>query len=305
MEFNTKKVENNIRNDISASITRCCNEAINECRLRGNSIKEPDLVAFIIKHLPNDLFNSLHAYCPDIEFNVTGVFCHQKPLADYGSTPCPELGDLLLVYIEENEYGEKRCNSLLLQAKRVTDNIHPIYSSEKHQLKLYSEWPIFKYKKAGKINGTERDIIPKTINNGAQYLMMKFPYNDEKLFGCAIPSHKLVFSNKLSENILNLLKFSTGRTFEYIHPVDDDWTNMIWDLLNVAKGAKFKSKNSGIAGEDRLFLETYGDVMNQEFLFTDDYGIETDQIINEISLVPMLLIHGRYGDDFVNNCYDY
>lgn len=226
-------------------------------------------------------------------------------MADFGSTPCPELGDLLLVYIEENAYGERICNSLLLQAKRVTCNNYPIYRGEEHQLKLFSEWPSYKYKRAGKLNGIERNIIPKTINNGAQYLMMKEPLDDEKLYGCAIPSNNLVFGNKLSENILNLLKFTTGRTFDYIHPVEDDWTNMIWDLMNVAKSAKFNRKNSGIAGEDRLFLEMYGDVFNHEFEFLDDYKIENIQLSDEVGVIPMLLIQGKYGDDYKSHYYGF
>lgn len=300
MEFNTKKIENNFRNYIAASITRSCNEAINNCSLRGRHVEEPDLVAHIIKELPHDLFKSLHAYSPTFKFNVTGVYCHQKPLADFGHTPCPELGDLLLVYIEENAYGEKKCNSLLLQAKRVTYNRYTIHQNEEHQLKLYSEWPIFKYKRAGSLNGVERNIIPKTINNGAQYLMMKEPLDDEKLYGCAIPSKNLVLGNKLSENIINLLKFSTGRTFGYIHPVEDDWTNMIWDLLNVAKSAKFNRKNSGIVGEDRLFLEMYGENFNEKFELLDDYNIDNIQLSDEVGVIPMLLIQGRHGDDSEN-----
>jgi hypothetical protein len=227
------------------------------------------------------------------------VFCHQKPLADFGSVPCPELGDLLLVYIEEDQSSEIKCNSLLLQAKRVTKSSYTIYGHEEHQLKLYKEWPTFKYKRAGKLNGTERNIMPKTINIGAQYLLMKKPYNDEKLYGCAVPSNNLVFGSKFSQSILNLLKFSTGRAFDYKHPVEDDWTNMIWDLLNVAEEAKFNRKNSGIAGEDRLFLEMYGELRDEMFRFRNDY-IEKNQINNEEGIMPMILIQGKNKGNYKN-----
>lgn len=60
MEFNTKKIENNFRNDIAASITRSCNKAINNCSLRGKHVEEPDLVAHIIKELPYDLIHYIH-----------------------------------------------------------------------------------------------------------------------------------------------------------------------------------------------------------------------------------------------------
>lgn len=296
MEFDTKKAENNFISDISDSITRSCNEAIKNCDKRGNPVEEPDLIAHIIEQLPRDLYNSLHAYSASFIFNVTGVFCHQKPLADFGNIPCPELGDLLLIYIEEDQNTEKRCNSLLLQAKKVINSTYTIYRNEEHQLKLYKEWPTFKYKRAGILNGTIRNIVPKSINIGAQYLMMKAPYDDEKLYGCAIPSKTIVFGNKLSQTILSLLEFSTGRAFDYKHPVDDDWTNMIWDLIDIARTTKFNRRNSGIVGKDRLFYETYGETDGETddwmLKLVDEY-LDANQIENEEGIMPMILIQGK------------
>lgn len=42
-------------------------------------------------------------------------------LANYGVGKRPELGDILLVYIEENKYSVKKCNALLMQAKKQTE----------------------------------------------------------------------------------------------------------------------------------------------------------------------------------------
>lgn len=289
MEFKSKRQEKPFLDYVSNAITRSCTMAINNSK--SYLPHEPDFVAYIIKNLPLDLYNALKANS-SYQFDVAGVYCHQKPLVDYGMKPCPELGDLLLVYIEENPSGEKRCNSLLLQAKRTISNSFPI--QDKHQLKLYKEWPKFRYKRAGKLNGIERDIIPKTINSGAQYLMMVGACDKDKLFGCAVPNDTIEFGRKLSENILNLLTFTSGRTFDYNHPVADDWTNMIWDLIDIAKKAKFKRNNSGIAGEDRLFLERHSDL---SFDDTMDFFIDDEQNIYDISMIPILVIKSKLDNN--------
>jgi hypothetical protein len=58
---------------------------------------------------------------PDLQFSVHGVYCHQKPLADFSaskpSTNAVEIGDLLVVYRFIDENDKEILNSLLLQAK--------------------------------------------------------------------------------------------------------------------------------------------------------------------------------------------
>ena len=78
----------------------------------------------------------------------------------------PEMGDLLLIYKEVNRKGN-RYNALLLQAKK-TSNIYnsPVDPHDKHQLALYTQWPKFRYHRAGILNGQERSICPKTVSTG-------------------------------------------------------------------------------------------------------------------------------------------
>lgn len=40
-----------------------------------------------------------------------------------------------------------------------------------HQLELYKNWPEFTYHRAGYLNEKKRNVLPKTINDGAQYLL--------------------------------------------------------------------------------------------------------------------------------------
>lgn len=103
MQF--EKNEKNIKKDIASGITRCMN-AIFLKHSCGNP-QEPDFVAELVNSLPQDIYNTLKVYAPHYRYAISGIFCNQKPLANYGGVKNPELGDILLVYIEENKYFVK------------------------------------------------------------------------------------------------------------------------------------------------------------------------------------------------------
>lgn len=127
-------------------------------------------------------------------------------------------------------------NSLLLQAKISSSPLLKIHQNERHQLELYKNWPEFTYYRAGNLNGERRNILPKTINDGAQYLLIaKNPfingfYAGRRIspMGCAIPDDILCINNSLSSELIDLLKFKSGRTFDrdpYL--TGDGWSKMI------------------------------------------------------------------------------
>lgn len=64
-------------------------------------------------------------------------------------------------------------NALLFQAK-ISDRYEmKVKGNELHQLELYKRWPEFVYHRAGRfLNGKTRNVCPKTINDGAQYLLI-------------------------------------------------------------------------------------------------------------------------------------
>jgi len=244
------------------------------------------------------LFNNLKAVFPKNKFSVTGVFCHQKPLADIGLSRDPEIGDLLLVYIYTDRIGNKKLNSILLQAKISNKPTITVSHTDEHQLKLYSEWPLFSYKRAGSLNGTKRDILPKTINDGAQYLLI----DDHPIYGlsgmkgtfpmgCATPSKTLSINNDLPDEIIDFLKFKSGRAFEE-NPLSskDDWTKMIWDLLNATKDKASKRKNAGISNFPRQVSNYFDGCC---FFLTESNSIYSD--------LHRALSHG----DFANNSDNY
>lgn len=288
MRFETH--EKDIKIDIARSITRCMNAAFVSCSPKHP--QEPDFVAELVAGIPQDIYKSLSVYAPHYQFAVSGVFCHQKPWADFGAGKNPELGDMLLVYIEENKYSVKKCNALLMQAKKFDKAPYIIHSSEAHQLKLYEEWPTFMLGRAGIFNGTEINVQPKTLNAGAQYLLFQSPHKDEKKVCCAYPDKELLPEKKLSEQIIDLMKFFTGRTFVIGAQGEDGWSRMILDLISISGVSTFNRRASGRVNADRI--TTFGDAS----LFGDlNERIAIDDNLVADSGVSCLLIYAREGND--------
>jgi len=292
------KVKPLLKGLIHNSLITSVDFLVDKCNKLGNRPQEPDFVASLTLKFTPGLFNILKAVFPKSKFSVTGVYCHQKPLADIGLPKDPEIGDLLLVYIYTDSKGSKKLNSILLQAKISNKPTTTISSADEHQLKLYAEWPTFSYKRAGTLNGTKRDVLPKTINDGAQYLLI----DDHPLYGlsgmtgtfpmgCATPSKPLSINNDLADEIIDFLKFKSGRAFEE-NPITtkDDWTKMIWDLLNVSKAKASKRKNAGIANLPRQ--------VSKDFDGCCFFTTETNSIFRDL--------HTQLGNgDFQRNSENY
>ena len=221
--------------------------------------QEPDYVAALSIKFTEELFHILTVVFPNYDFSVSSVYCHQKPIVDIGLGKKPELGDILFVYADRRTH-ERRLNSLLLQAKISANPYFRIHESEKHQLELYKSWPEFTYCRAGHLNGKKRSILPKTINDGAQYLLIdNNPLTNGVYFepdmipmACAVPDDTLYANKSLSGELVDFLKFKSGRTFDSNpRSTEDDWSKMIWDLLKIAAGTYSKRKNARLSSFPR------------------------------------------------------
>jgi hypothetical protein len=238
-----KQVEDDLTVNVHLAIIDSVFETVKLCKRKGTSPQEQDFVASLTLNFSSDLFEILKRYFPKNKFSVTGVFCHQKPIVDIGAGKNPELGDLLLVYIHTDSANNKICNSILFQAKRTKKPVLTVSHGDAHQLKLYSKWPDFRYDRAGKLNGTKRSILPKSITDGAQYLLIdNDPLNGlmaQPYFfpmGCATPAPTLVLNNDFATEVVAFLKLKSGRAFDYDRKsTKDEWSQMIWDLLEATK----------------------------------------------------------------------
>lgn len=249
--------------------------------------QEPDYIAALITQLPSHLSRLLNANIPYMKFNVAGCFIHQKPLVKFCDPSrhlkSPEIGDLLIVY-KEIRRKETVYNALLLQAKKSKDIYHTIIpASDSHQLSLYTKWPKFEYLRAGILNGKRRSITPKTISPGAQYLLIdEIKSCGDTTFWCAMPDDPLVASNSLALQIIKLIEFQTGKPFiKRTNRNIDQWSKLIWDLLDLSASSFFNRRKAGYHKHDRyagdsikmLFDMTTGNANKSVVFDLDDGGI--------------------------------
>lgn len=254
--YEIKKKRKGLKVGFDAAVTYALTDAI--CKSSNKKPAEPDYVASLVREMPDKIRDILSIAFPNDHFIVTGIFCHQKPIVNIELSKNPELGDLLLVFHLKSNKGDK-FNSLLLQAKKIKKTIYKIPSAERHQLELYTKWPKFTYLRAGKLNGKIRDIIPKATNTGAQYLLIKEKGTSGSALSVSPADSQVGPFNTFSETLINFLAFTTGRAFEGIcnESDDDDWTNMIQDLLNVGGCSVFTRKNSGLNKQPRRYDALY------------------------------------------------
>ncbi len=264
--------------------------------------QEPDYVAFLSTKFIKDFYHILSAVFPEYNFSLTGVYCHQKPIVDIGLDKKPEVGDILFVYADRNQQGEIKYNSLLFQAKMSNRDLLRIPLSEQHQLKLYEKWPIFTYYRAGYLNGQKRNILPKSINDGAQYLLIdNNPMTNgivcrDGMFpmGCAVPDECLVVNNSLSDELIDFLKFKSGRTFDFDLYTEDGWSQMIMDLLKIAARKSTRRKNSKLNSFPRSteFIHLSSDGLKDRSVFDNmlNQVIYQEDISEENAGVSVIMI---------------
>ena len=236
-----------------------------------STYQEPDYVAKLVTTLPSALKVSLQTLLPGRTINVGGAFIHQKPLARFINPPKPklknpELGDLLVVCREQRASGIVY-NALLLQAKCTDDVFHTIIPAD-HQFILYSQWPEFEYVRAGVLNGVRRSVCPKTITQGAQYLLIDKKHPTEMLTATVdIPLEGVTC---FPCTLASVIAFDRGRTFQDGYP-RDMWSSMIWDLLKITSNAVFNRRKAGYNNVDRW----NGDDAFNFLLNSDDDKIPT------------------------------
>ncbi len=255
-----------------------------------NNVQEPDYVAKLVEMLPGIITNALRGILPRRHISVGGAFIHQKPLAHFTNKPGyndPELGDLLIVCREKRASGFVY-NAMLLQAKKTRTPLSAHIPND-HQFVLYSEWPEFEYKRAGWLNGKRRSVLPKTISQGAQYLLIKESPSVDLL--TATVDVPLCGSRLFAYTLASILSFDDGRTFQATNP-RDDWSQMILDLLRLSASYSFNRRNSGYVGANRwngdtafnyfLNADAQDNTMNELKRFQDVKGEESQTGISVI-----------------------
>lgn len=211
--------------------------------------QEPDYIVTLATDFAKNLYDALRTLFIREDFAVTSIYCHQKPRVKFEGKIC-ELGDILFIYVHTDLNRRKTSNALLLQAKMSkcpiskTDNLK--------QLELYTRWPRFIYSFAGKMNNKGRDIFPKAVCLGAQYLLIDEGYFENPMnfdnfpMGIAVPSKILCTNHSFAEDLSDFFAFRMGRMIENYENYEgnDEWSNMIWDMVKITCGTVSRRKNS-------------------------------------------------------------
>lgn len=222
--------------------------SIHEIQWPANA-QEPDYVAKLVTELPSGIMTALATVIPGCQVKAGGAFIHQKPLAHFVSKAGykdSELGDLLIVCRDRRTSGIIY-NAMLFQAK-VAKNLLCELIPNDHQFILYSEWPKFEYKRAGVLNGKIRNILPKSVTQGAKYLLIDENTPNEML--TATVDMPLKGSRCFATTIASILSFDDGRTFQFDFP-RDTWSQVIIDLLSITASSVFNRRRSGLSAKQR------------------------------------------------------
>lgn len=243
-----------LRRAIDESLTESYLRTWSKCLRMGSPPQEPDYIADLSLNWVLDAAKVLEIVLRSkFRVGITGVYCHQKPLADVGTKPRPEIGDLLL-FLKYQESGSAPIfNSLLFQAKTSRSPNFIVGSGDLHQLKLYEEWPKFQYRRAGHLNNQTRDIHPKRPCTGAKYLLVddssyiaRHFYPRHFPFGCAVPNRSITLTKSFSDEFIDFLTLDAGKVISDKGSVTEDWSNMIWDLLDITQSKCAKRSHSGL-----------------------------------------------------------
>lgn len=223
---------------------------------------EPDYVANLVLYGVPEFHSVISAYT-NVWRNVStvGVFCHQSPLVKYsGAENGCELGDILFCHFHKNIQGDTFRNALLFQSKaQPTNDLQIPYNDT--QLKLYREWPQFKYTRPTNLIGQSRHLIPSLPHAGAQYMLIdnnpltvsSFHPFFEFPIGTTTVVPGLIADTPLETELVRFLFFSSGRQFDsYNNRNTDEWTKIVWDLLRVGMERAFNRKRSGYVNAPRI-----------------------------------------------------
>lgn len=299
------KIIEEIKNNQLNIWLEICN-AIHDCdRITKKNCKtkppqEPDYVAVLAKSFGPRLAKILKRYTNGLTITVNSIFCHQSPkiTTRYGTT---EIGDILFVLYNKCKNERITLNSLLLQAKIGNKNI----SSTDAQLRLYTEWPSLTYnspkslltriKKENPTCKGGRDVLPKTLNTGAKYMLIN---STNDFMNTAVANEHLTADLPLSIEIIQFLTFSSGKTFENDKTGTnrDDWTNVMWDLIKQAEITQFNRTRSGFNNQFRGNIQDIGTVQNKSdessffFNFKDNYNEEWQEEEEEEQCVSVIAI---------------
>ncbi len=228
--------------------------------------QEPDYIADLVLDFTNDLYKIISLNSEFI-YNVTGVFCHQKPKVKVPSVLVKnicELGDLLFIYKQTDLSGISMYNALLYQAKMFGNKVTGV------QKDLYDKWPDFHF-------------IHKPFNSLGTLSISPPPYSGAKYlelnnYNCHVTNCPCCWNNLYFFcNELNyFFNFTAGKQFYDLGDSNySDWDKMIWALIKNLNNTQAKRKNFRNNSFNRVNSQGM-------ILYCSEYGNTSSSLISSI-----------------------
>lgn len=258
---------------VHAAIVHGMEQTWSRCGELGTSPQEPDFVAGLVLESCPRIHAALRFLLSPyrIQSSMLAVYCHQTPKVTFSGiagTSC-ELGDLLFAHVHACATGHVQRNALLYQAKVSSSQPYRVPSGDRDQLSLYTKWPDFEYHKSPPFTGERRSVAPKVAHSGAQYMLIDDRPPDHPRsgllglpgfypIGSCMPDDQLHDHNHLAAELLEFLLLRSGRPFADRADAsrDNDWSRVVWDLLDSGVRKAFNRRRSGRYQSPRAVGET-------------------------------------------------
>lgn len=263
-------------NEFNVFKSEVFNPAIDEA-LEQSSAKvvnrEPCYTAALTMELPRILNGIINGETKKSglppKYRFGSCYVHQKPYVRFGSgfnLRC-ELGDLL-VLVKKTINGVATFNSALFQLKNIIDKNAKIFqvrpnSSEDKQLTLYTRWG--KLKIDLKSEGTtEYDVTPHAVSQGGSYMFIRRDGQKTK-FVVSVPDRNMetvvppsfgYYSHPISlgRYLSRMAEFLCGRSIASTNDIKngcaDDWSRLIWRVVELLENAESNCKGCGTVTRD-------------------------------------------------------
>lgn len=221
---------------INYAIQSAIKKVENKQKAKGKILEEPAYAAALAIEFPN-LMNTRKRFS---NMSFGGCFIHKKPKVEFlGNKKC-ELGDVL-VLLRKQTMDDIRYNAALIQLKKGKKSPAKLPKND-IQLYLYENWPLFTLSSTKK----QYDIYPKTASQGGMYGIIQ--EQPKPQIYISEPMSRMMFPNEMpvSRFIFDAINWHTGRSISDLKHKDfDEWSRLIWDLLQHAINDSFTLNSVG------------------------------------------------------------
>ncbi|WP_045521368.1 hypothetical protein [Neobacillus niacini] len=249
------KLNNNLRERLIEKAATYFSDVYNKCQENVGAGKVSEKEIIIKMHEEFETLSNAWKTETNNRVFMTSFFTHLQPqvvevIQDSAGPKdakkgC-EIGDILVIHVEMDQSGFPSSNSLLYQVK-VTDTS---YKDFEIQEKLYTEWPLFRFKNPYS-EETYNVVDEPGAHEGARFLeihneIKDVDYPSKNRYRVNLPNGSIEESSFI-EQIVDIIQFKEGRkiitdTTTPALPIDQSWTETVHKVIDYAHAKKYAGR---------------------------------------------------------------